>query len=145
MKESLNTYRYIAMGLASPDQIRKAAERVLPSGEIVGLVTEPYTIHYHTHQPERNGLFCEKIFGPIRTGFCSCGKYQGVTNFKYPQCCEQCGVELTDSRVRRYNMGYIHLNCPVVHTWYLKSIPSLLARLLNRPLKDLLNLVYYDV
>jgi len=138
-------YPQLHIGLASPDRIRQAAERRLPSGEIVGLVTEPYTIHYQTFQPERHGLFCEKIFGPTRTGYCSCGQYQGVTNLPYAQCCEHCGVELTDARVRRYNMGYIHLFCPVVHAWYLKSAPSLLARLLDQPLKTLIQLVYCDV
>jgi DNA-directed RNA polymerase beta' subunit len=137
--------QYLHIGLASPDQIRSWSERILPSGDLVGLVTKPYTIHYQTYKPEPDGLFCEKIFGPIKTGFCACGKYQGIVNLKYSQCCEQCGVEITESKVRRYNMGYISLQCPVVHIWYLKSVPSLLARVLNQPMEDLESIVYYDV
>jgi DNA-directed RNA polymerase beta' subunit len=137
--------QYLQIGLASPDQIRLRSERVLPSGEVVGLVTKPYTIHYQTYKPEPEGLFCEKIFGPIKTGCCSCGRYQGITDLKEKKCCENCGVELTDSKVRRHNMGYIRLECPVMHIWYLKSVPSYLARILNQPIEDLERLVYYDV
>lgn len=145
MMEHEYTHNCLHIGLASPDQIRRWAERKLPSGDIVGLVSKPYTLHYQTYRPEADGLFCEKIFGPIKTGFCACGEYQGAINLKYPKCCEQCGVELTDSKVRRYNMGYIKLHCPVMHIWYLKSIPSLISRVLNQPLGDLERLVYYDV
>lgn len=137
--------QHIKISLASPQQIKSWSERVLPSGELVGLVTKPYTIHYQTYKPEPDGLFCEKIFGPVKTGFCACGKYQGIINLNYAKCCEHCGVELTDSKVRRYNMGYINLQCPIMHIWYLKSIPSLLARILNQPMEELESLVYYDV
>ena len=74
--------QYIRIGLASPDHIRAWSERCLPNGEVVGLVTKPYTIHYQTYKPEPDGLFCEKIFGPVKSGYCSCGKYQGITNFE---------------------------------------------------------------
>lgn len=137
--------QYIRIGLASPDHIRAWSERCLPNGEVVGLVTKPYTIHYQTYKPEPDGLFCEKIFGPVKSGYCSCGKYQGITNFEEKKCCEQCGVELTDSKVRRYNTGYINLQCPVTHIWYLKAPPSLISRLLNQPIEILESLVYYGV
>ena len=137
--------QFVRIGLASPELIRSWAERQLPNGELIGQITKPYTIHYQTQKPEKDGLFCERIFGPVKSGICFCGKYQGVTiNDDHLQFCEQCGVELTHSRVRRYRMGYIHLESPVTHVWYLKNRPSLIASLLNQPLQDIENLVYYD-
>nr|BDD17413.1 RNA polymerase beta' subunit [Takakia lepidozioides] len=139
-------HQHLRIGLASPEQIRGWAERALPNGEIVGKVTKPYTLHYKTHKPEKDGLFCERIFGPIRSGVCACGKYQGVENQKeYSRFCEQCGVEFIESRVRRYRMGYIELACPVTHVWYLKRLPSYIANLLAKPLKELESLVYCDL
>nr|WIA68144.1 RNA polymerase beta' subunit [Pellia epiphylla]WIA68230.1 RNA polymerase beta' subunit [Pellia epiphylla]WIA68316.1 RNA polymerase beta' subunit [Pellia epiphylla] len=139
-------YQHLRIGLASPEQIRDWAERVLPSGEIIGKVTKPYTLHYKTHKPERDGLFCERISGPIKSGVCACGKYQGITgkreNMKF---CEHCGVDFTESRIRRYRMGYIELACPVTHAWYLKRLPSCIANLLAKPLKELESLVYCDL
>jgi DNA-directed RNA polymerase beta' subunit len=132
----------LRIGLASPEQIRNWAERVLPNGEIVGRVIKPHTIHYQTHKPERDGLFCERIFGPIKSGFCSCGKYKGPRDNDSPPFCEQCGVELTESRVRRHRMGYIQLASPVTHVWYLKNRPSVISHLLEMPLKDVESLVY---
>jgi DNA-directed RNA polymerase subunit beta' len=132
----------LRIGLASPEQIRNWAERILPNGEIVGRVLKPHTIHYQTHKPERDGLFCERIFGPIKSGFCSCGKYKGARDNDSPPFCEQCGVELTDSRVRRHRMGYIQLASPVTHVWYLKNRPSVISHLLEMPLKDVESLVY---
>jgi DNA-directed RNA polymerase beta' subunit len=105
-----------------------------------------YTLHYKTHKPEKDGLFCERIFGPIKSGVCICGKYQGIEtrkdNIKF---CEHCGVEFIESRIRRYRMGYIELACPVTHVWYLKRLPSCIANLLAKPLKELESLVYCDV
>nr|UPO65728.1 RNA polymerase beta' subunit [Euastrum ansatum] len=132
----------LRIGLASPEQIRNWAERVLPNGEIVGRVLKPHTIHYQTHKPEKDGLFCERIFGPIKSGFCSCGKYKGPRDSDSPHFCEQCGVELTESRVRRHRMGYIQLDSPVTHVWYLKNRPSIISHLLEMPLKDVESLVY---
>ena len=133
----------LRIGLASPEQIQNWAERILPNGEVVGRVTKPHTIHYQTHKPERDGLFCERIFGPIKSGFCSCGKYKGILNTSdSPPFCEQCGVELTESRVRRHRMGYIQLASPVTHVWYLKNRPSVISHLLEMPLKDVESLVY---
>ena len=90
--------QYLHIGLASPDQIRSWSERILPSGDLVGLVTKPYTIHYQTYKPEPDGLFCEKIFGPIKNWKCKCGKYNG---FALDKICEECQVEITEARVRR--------------------------------------------
>jgi DNA-directed RNA polymerase subunit beta' len=142
-----DTYQYLRIGLASPEQIRSWAERVLPNGEVVGRVSKPHTIHYKTHKPERDGLFCERIFGPTKSGVCACGKYQGSqsNDTDHPGFCEQCGVELTESRVRRHRMGYIQLASPVTHVWYLKNRPSYIAHLLEMPLKDVESLVYCDV
>jgi DNA-directed RNA polymerase beta' subunit len=138
-----NNFQYLRIGLASPEQIRNWAERILPNGEVVGRVIKPHTIHYQTHKPEKDGLFCERIFGPIKSGFCTCGKYKGIlNNSDSPNFCEQCGVELTESRVRRHRMGYIQLASPVTHVWYLKNRPSVISHLLEMPLKDVESLVY---
>nr|QWW92338.1 RNA polymerase beta' subunit [Ptychanthus striatus] len=141
-----NKYKYLRIELASPEQIRDWAKRILPNGEIVGQVTKPYTLHYKTHKPEKDGLFCERIFGPIKSGVCSCGKYQGIGNKKGTiRFCDNCGVEFIESRIRRYRMGYIELACPVTHIWYLKRLPSCIANLLAKPLKELESLVYCDL
>nr|YP_009748460.1 RNA polymerase beta' subunit [Vanilla madagascariensis]QII90140.1 RNA polymerase beta' subunit [Vanilla madagascariensis] len=139
-------HQQLRIGLVSPQQIRAWADRILPNGEIVGEVTKPYTFHYKTNKPEKDGLFCERIFGPIKSGICSCGNYQAIgTEKEEPKSCEECGVEFVDSRIRRYKMGYIKLACPVTHVWYLKRLPSYIANLLDKPLRDLENLVYCDV
>nr|YP_010550792.1 RNA polymerase beta' subunit [Phyllagathis longifolia]UTM92937.1 RNA polymerase beta' subunit [Phyllagathis longifolia] len=129
----------------SPQKISAWANKILPNGEIVGEVTKPYTFHYKTNKPEKDGLFCERIFGPIKSGICACGNYRVIRDEKEDQkFCEQCGVEFADSRIRRYQMGYIKLACPVTHVWYLKRIPSYIANLLDKPLKELEGLVYCD-
>nr|UTM95093.1 RNA polymerase beta' subunit [Phyllagathis sp. 836]UTM95094.1 RNA polymerase beta' subunit [Phyllagathis sp. 836] len=129
----------------SPQKINAWANKILPNGEIVGEVTKPYTFHYKTNKPEKDGLFCERIFGPIKSGICACGNYRVIRDEKEDQkFCEQCGVEFADSRIRRYQMGYIKLACPVTHVWYLKRLPSYIANLLDKPLKELEGLVYCD-
>nr|ALJ01893.1 RNA polymerase beta' subunit [Scrophularia dentata] len=139
-------HQQLRIGLVSPEQISAWATKILPNGEIVGEVTKPYTFHYKTNKPEKDGLFCERIFGPIKSGICACGNYRVIGNQKEdPKFCEQCGVEFVDSRVRRYQMGYIKLACPVTHVWYLKRLPSYIANLLDKPLKELEGLVYCDV
>nr|YP_010399879.1 RNA polymerase beta' subunit [Nowellia curvifolia]UQM88645.1 RNA polymerase beta' subunit [Nowellia curvifolia] len=139
-------YQHLRIELASPEQIRNWGRRILPNGEIIGHVTKPYTLHYKTHKPEKDGLFCERIFGPIKSGVCICGKYQGIENRKKNiKFCEQCGVEFIESRIRRYRMGYIELACPATHVWYLKRPPSCIANLLAEPLKELESLVYCDL
>nr|WRK68849.1 RNA polymerase beta' subunit [Nyctanthes arbor-tristis] len=139
-------HQQLRIGLVSPQQISAWATKILPNGEIVGEVTKPYTFHYKTNKPEKDGLFCERIFGPIKSGICACGNYRVIGDEKEdPQFCEQCGVEFVDSRIRRYQMGYIKLTCPVTHVWYLKRLPSYIANLLDKPLKELEGLVYCDV
>nr|QGW36530.1 RNA polymerase beta' subunit [Thrixspermum tsii] len=138
-------HQQLRIGLVSPQQIRAWAKKILPNGEIVGEVTKPYTFHYKTNKPEKDGLFCERISGPIKSGICACGNYRGIgTEKEDPKFCEECGVEFVDSRIRRYQMGYIKLTCPVTHVWYLKRLPSYIANLLDKPLRELEGLVYCD-
>nr|YP_009715470.1 RNA polymerase beta' subunit [Erythrostemon gilliesii]QGL08582.1 RNA polymerase beta' subunit [Erythrostemon gilliesii] len=138
-------HQQLRIGSVSPQQISAWANKILPNGEIVGEVTKPYTFHYKTNKPEKDGLFCERIFGPIKSGICACGNYRVIGDKKEDQkFCEQCGVEFVDSRIRRYQMGYIKLACPVTHVWYLKRLPSYIANLLDKPLKELEGLVYCD-
>nr|QJQ74311.1 RNA polymerase beta' subunit [Teucrium omeiense]QJQ74397.1 RNA polymerase beta' subunit [Teucrium simplex] len=138
-------HQQLRIGLVSPQQISAWATKILPNGEIVGEVTKPSTFHYKTNKPEKDGLFCERIFGPIKSGICACGNYRVIGDEKEdPKFCEQCGVEFVDSRIRRYQMGYIKLACPVTHVWYLKRLPSFIANLLDKPLKELEGLVYCD-
>nr|YP_010253574.1 RNA polymerase beta' subunit [Phaseolus lunatus]QTZ17851.1 RNA polymerase beta' subunit [Phaseolus lunatus] len=139
-------HQQLRIGSVSPQQMSAWAKRILPNGEIVGEVTKPYTFHYKTNKPEKDGLFCERIFGPIKSGICACGNYRVIRDQKDdPKFCEQCGVEFIDSRIRRYQMGYIKLACLVTHAWYLKRLPSYIANLLDKPLKELESLVYGDV
>nr|YP_010577227.1 RNA polymerase beta' subunit [[Polygonum] chinense var. procumbens]UZP13592.1 RNA polymerase beta' subunit [Persicaria chinensis]UZP13675.1 RNA polymerase beta' subunit [[Polygonum] chinense var. procumbens]WLS53306.1 RNA polymerase beta' subunit [Persicaria runcinata] len=138
-------HQQLRIGLVSPQQISAWATKILPNGEMVGEVTKPYTFHYKTNKPEKDGLFCERIFGPIKSGICACGNYRVVGDEKEePKFCEQCGVEFVDSRIRRYQMGYIKLACPVTHVWYLKRLPSYIANFLDKSLKELEGLVYCD-
>nr|YP_010258401.1 RNA polymerase beta' subunit [Rheum rhabarbarum]YP_010308889.1 RNA polymerase beta' subunit [Rheum alexandrae]QKQ12085.1 RNA polymerase beta' subunit [Rheum franzenbachii]QKQ12169.1 RNA polymerase beta' subunit [Rheum hotaoense]UEK25708.1 RNA polymerase beta' subunit [Rheum lhasaense]QST19836.1 RNA polymerase beta' subunit [Rheum alexandrae]UIX21759.1 RNA polymerase beta' subunit [Rheum rhabarbarum] len=138
-------HQQLRIGLVSPQQISAWATKILPNGEIVGEVTKPYTFHYKTNKPEKDGLFCERIFGPIKSGICACGNSRVIADEKEePKFCEQCGVEFVDSRIRRYQMGYIKLACPVTHVWYLKRLPSYIANFLDKPLKELEGLVYCD-
>nr|YP_010164635.1 RNA polymerase beta' subunit [Ottelia alismoides]QRR19214.1 RNA polymerase beta' subunit [Ottelia alismoides] len=139
-------HQQLRIGPVSPEQISSWANKILPNGEVVGEVTKPYTFHYKTNKPEKDGLFCERIFGPIKSGICACGNYRVIGAEKEDtKFCEQCGVEFVDSRIRRYQMGYIKLACPVTHVWYLKRLPSYIANLLDKPLKELEGLVYCDI
>ncbi|EFA74164.1 RNA polymerase Rpb1 [Raphidiopsis brookii D9] len=117
-------------------------ERTLPNGQVVGEVTKPETINYRTLKPEMDGLFCERIFGPAKDWECHCGKYKRVRHRGI--VCERCGVEVTESRVRRHRMGFIKLAAPVAHVWYLKGIPSYIAILLDMPLRDVEQIVYFN-
>nr|YP_010999653.1 RNA polymerase beta' subunit [Neolitsea confertifolia]WPN81797.1 RNA polymerase beta' subunit [Neolitsea confertifolia] len=138
-------HQQLRVGSVSPQQISAWATKILPNGEMVGEVTKPYTFHYKSNKPEKDGLFCERIFGPIKSGICACGNYRVIGEEKEdPKFCEQCGVEFVDSRIRRYQMGYIKLACPATHVWYLKRLPSYIANLLDKPLKELEGLVYCD-
>nr|YP_009861978.1 RNA polymerase beta' subunit [Viscum liquidambaricola]QKV09803.1 RNA polymerase beta' subunit [Viscum liquidambaricola] len=138
-------HQQLRIGSVSPQKIMFWAKKILPNGEIVGEVTKPYTYHYKTNKPEKDGLFCERIFGPIKSGICSCGNYGKIGDEKEdPKFCEKCGVLFVDSRIRRYQMGYIKLACPVTHVWYFKRLPSYVANLLDQTLKELEGLVYCD-
>ena len=135
-------FDYVKINLASPERIRKWGERSLPNGQIVGEVTKPETINYRTLKPEMDGLFCERIFGPVKDWECHCGKYKRV---RYKGIiCERCGVEVAESKVRRHRMGHIELAAPVTHVWYLKSLPSYIAILLDIALKDVEQIVYFN-
>ncbi len=128
----LNDFNAIALSIASPDTIL---------GWSNGEVTKPETINYRTQKPEFGGLFCERIFGPVKNFECACGKYKRV---RYKGVvCEKCGVEVIHSKVRRERMGHIKLAVPVTHTWFLRSTPSKLGLLLDLPVKRLEQVVYF--
>ena len=137
-----NHFDYVKISIASPQRIMDWGQRTLPNGQVVGEVTKPETINYRTLKPEMDGLFCEKIFGPSKDWECHCGKYKRVRHRGI--VCERCGVEVTESRVRRHRMGYIKLAAPVSHVWYLKGIPSYVAILLDIPLRDVEQIVYFN-
>ena len=141
-KQQTRQFDYVKIGIASPERIREWGERTLPNGIVVGEVTTPETINYRTLKPEMDGLFCEKIFGPSKDWECHCGKYKRVRHRGI--VCERCGVEVTESRVRRHRMGYLKLAAPVTHVWYLKGIPSYLSILLDMPLRDVEQVVYFN-
>ena len=123
----------IRVGLASPERIRSWS---------YGEVKKPETINYRTFKPERDGLFCAKIFGPIKDYECLCGKYKRMKHRGV--ICEKCGVEVTQTKVRRERMGHIDLAAPVTHIWFLKSLPSRLGLILDKPLKELESVLYYE-
>ena len=133
MSTSIDYFDYIRISIASP-------ERVLQWSH--GEVTKPETINYRTLKPERDGLFCERIFGPTKDWECYCGKYKRVRHKGI--ICERCGVEVTDSKVRRHRMGHIKLAAPVSHIWFLKGIPSYLGLLLDMTLKNLEQVIYFN-
>jgi DNA-directed RNA polymerase subunit beta' len=129
MVQFAKEFDYIKIKLASPFRILQWSNRKLPNGQFVGEVQKSETINYRTFKPEMDGLFCERIFGPSRSFECACGKYKRI---RYEGLiCEQCGVELTESRVRRHRMGYINLIYPVTHVWYINSRPNFMALLLE--------------
>ncbi|MBM3636588.1 MAG: DNA-directed RNA polymerase subunit beta' [Alphaproteobacteria bacterium] len=127
------TFEHIKIAIASPDQILSWS---------YGEIKKPETINYRTFKPERDGLFCARIFGPIKDYECLCGKYKRM---KYKGViCEKCGVEVTLSRVRRERMGHIELAAPVAHIWFLKSLPSRIGLLLDMALRDLERILYFE-
>jgi DNA-directed RNA polymerase subunit beta' len=133
MSTSIDYFDYIRISIASPERILEWSH---------GEVTKPETINYRTLKPERDGLFCERIFGPTKDWECYCGKYKRVRHKGI--VCERCGVEVTDSKVRRHRMGHIQLAAPVSHIWFLKGIPSYLGLLLDMTLKDLEQVIYFN-
>ena len=132
-QQNINAYECIRVSLASPDKMRSWSK---------GEVTKPETINYRSLKPERDGLFCARIFGPVNDWECLCGKYKrqkfkGVT-------CDKCGVEVTKKSVRRERMGHIQLASPVSHVWFFKGVPSRIGYLLDIPLKDLERVLYFE-
>ncbi|MFZ2147551.1 MAG: DNA-directed RNA polymerase subunit beta' [Sedimentisphaerales bacterium] len=131
--DRINDYGLVKISLASPNDIRSWS---------FGEVRKPETINYRTYRPEKDGLFCERIFGPERDWECACGKYKG-TKFK-GIICDRCGVKVTHSRVRRKRMGHINLAAPVVHIWFFKAIPNRLGNLLAMKTVDLEKIIYFQ-
>jgi DNA-directed RNA polymerase subunit beta' len=131
--DRVNDYGSVKINLASPNDIRSWS---------FGEVKKPETINYRTYRPERDGLFCERIFGPERDYECACGKYKG-TKFK-GIICDRCGVKVTHSRVRRKRMGHINLAAPTVHIWFFKALPSRLGTLLDMKTSDLEKIIYFQ-
>ena len=143
MINSKHDFDYIKINLASSQRIKEWGERTLPNGQIVGEVTKPETINYRTFKPEMDGLFCERVFGPVKNWECYCGKYKRIEPLEL-LICERCGVEVTESRVRRHRMGHIELVSSVTHVWYLKGIPSYLSLLLKMRLRTLEEIIYFN-
>ena len=128
-----SAFNKISIGLASPEEILEAS-----SGEVL----KPETINYRTYKPEREGLFCERIFGPVKDYECHCGKYRRI---RYKGIvCDRCGVEVTEKKVRRERMGHIQLVVPVAHIWYFRSLPNKIGYLLGMPTKKLDAVIYYE-
>ncbi|MBU0764048.1 MAG: DNA-directed RNA polymerase subunit beta' [Bacteroidetes bacterium] len=128
-----SNFTRISIGLASPEEILERS-----SGEVL----KPETINYRTYKPERDGLFCERIFGPVKDYECHCGKYKRI---RYKGIvCDRCGVEVTEKKVRRERMGHISLVVPVAHIWYFKSLPNKIGYLLGLPTKKLDSIIYYE-
>ena len=132
-KNTSSKFNKIRIGLASPESILQASH---------GEVLKPETINYRTHKPERDGLFCERIFGPVKDYECACGKYKRI---RYKGIvCDRCGVEVTEKKVRRDRIGHIHLVVPVAHIWYFRSLPNKLGYILGIPSKKLDMIIYYE-
>ena len=145
-----SSFDYISIRIASPEEIRgprdpKERERLELQGQRTwwswGEVTKPETINYRSFKPEKDGLFCERIFGPVKDWECHCGKYKRI---RYRGViCDRCGVEVTLSKVRRERMGHIELSVPVAHIWFFKTLPSPMGNLINITLRDLERVIYY--
>ncbi|WP_299443948.1 DNA-directed RNA polymerase subunit beta' [uncultured Aquimarina sp.] len=132
-KNAVKRFNKISIGLASPESVLAASK---------GEVLKPETINYRTHKPERDGLFCERIFGPVKDFECACGKYKRI---RYKGIvCDRCGVEVTEKKVRRDRVGHINLVVPVAHIWYFRSLPNKIGYLLGLPSKKLDMIIYYE-
>ena len=126
-------FNSVRIRLASPDIIRSWSH---------GEVTKPETINYRSFKPEKDGLFCEKIFGPVKDWECNCGKYKRI---RYRGViCDRCGVEVTQAKVRRERLGHIELAVPVSHIWFFKGVPSRIGHLLDMSIRDLERILYYE-
>src|ERR1041384_2398408 len=132
-KNTVKRFNQISIGLASPESIL---------AESRGEVLKPETINYRTHKPERDGLFCERIFGPVKDFECACGKYKRI---RYKGIvCDRCGVEVTEKKVRRDRVGHINLVVPIAHIWYFRSLPNKIGYILGLPSKKLDMIIYYE-
>src|SRR5690349_18630038 len=132
-KKINNDFSKITISLASPESVLESSH---------GEVTQPETINYRTYKPEMGGLFCERIFGPVKDWECHCGKYKRI---RYKGIvCDRCGVEVTEKKVRCERMGHIELVVPVAHIWYFKSLPNNIGYLLGLPTKKLDMIIYYE-
>ena len=132
--DTTKKYKSVTISLASPESVLQRS---------YGEVLKPETINYRSYKPEKDGLFCEKIFGPIKDYECHCGKYKGI---RYRGIiCDRCGVEVTRKKVRRERTGHITLAVPVIHIWFLKSIPSKLSYLTGLSTRDLEKVIYYEI
>src|SRR6185503_16605908 len=150
-ERSGSSFDFIQVRIAAPEEIRgpkdpKERERLEMQGQRTwwswGEVTKPETINYRSFKPERDGLFCERIFGPVKDWECHCGKYKRI---RYRGViCDRCGVEVTLSKVRRDRMGHIDLAVPVAHIWFFKTLPSPMGNLLYLTLRDLEKVIYYS-
>ncbi|MFH2003027.1 MAG: DNA-directed RNA polymerase subunit beta', partial [Planctomycetota bacterium] len=129
----INDYAWVTIKLASPEDIR---------GWSFGEVKKPETINYRTYRPEKDGLFCEKIFGPTKDWECFCGKYKGIKHKNI--VCDRCGVQVTHSKVRRKRMGHINLAAPVAHIWFFKAMPSRIGNLLDVKVASLDKVIYFQ-
>jgi DNA-directed RNA polymerase beta' subunit len=148
----LSSYKFseiqlITIDLASPEKIKEWAEKKLPNGKIFGQVTNPNTLHYKTLKPLKGGLFCERIFGPIKDFECACGihkqkPFNRIISFQNKQFCPKCDIEYTWSDIRRYQLGYIELVTPITHLWYLKGIPSYIRSVLGAKKKHIEAIAY---
>jgi DNA-directed RNA polymerase subunit beta' len=127
------SFNKVKISLASPEKIREWSH---------GEVKKPETINYRTFKPERDGLFCAKIFGPVKDYECNCGKYKRMKHRGV--VCEKCGVEVIQSKVRRERLGHIELAAPVAHIWFLKSLPSKIGAILDMTLKQLERILYFE-
>src|ERR671918_412422 len=146
-----SSFDFIQIRIASPEEIgaprdSRGPERLELQGQRVwwswGEVTKPETINYRSFKPERDGLFCERIFGPVKDWECHCGKYKRI---RYRGViCDRCGVEVTEKKVRRERMGHIELAVPVAHIWYFRSLPNKIGYLLGLPTKKLDQIIYYE-
>ena len=132
-QKQIEDFDSIKISLASPEDIRSWS---------YGEVKKPETINYRTFKPERDGLFCAKIFGPMKDYECLCGKYKRLKHRGV--VCEKCGVEVTFSKVRRERMGHIDLASPVAHIWFLKSLPSRIGLMLDMTLRDIERVLYFE-
>lgn len=133
LNKNSSNFNKISIGLASPENILQNSR---------GEVLKPETINYRSHKPERDGLFCERIFGPVKDYECACGKYKRI---RYKGIvCDRCGVEITEKKVRRERIGHISLVVPIAHIWYFKSLPNKIGYLLGMPSKKLDSIIYYE-